>query len=375
MFKQKYDKIKLLREKRSVIMNSEELKNLIESARVAKGISQRDLAKLTGISRSTLNDLINGIMKKVDIDDLRKIAETLDMSLQKLLKAASYDEMSLQFRAHKSKDKYIDKSSKDLKELLEKYKESEINLLQFDIQKRKKVSDARQKLFYTIEHLQIMKDNKDSLYTIDKAIEGIQYAFDELEFAEHKYNYEKLPKKNQFIINKNKMRRMIIMDIKFEKDDFKFNVRSSCIIKDKEHRNVLLTNMRAVKDHETFLLPGGRLEILENSQDAIYREMQEELGITLDYRLISIEENIVEDTKFHMLEFVFYAEIESFDEIRTLDDGWDKFRIVQIEDIENVDIRPQTVKRLIQQENYNGITHNINYDWAECNEDIKGMKK
>ena len=61
------------------------------------------------------------------------------------------------------------------------------------------------------------------------------------------------------------MRRMIIMDIKFEKDDFKFNVRSSCIIKDKEHRNVLLTNMRAVKDHEAFLLPGGRLEILENS--------------------------------------------------------------------------------------------------------------
>ena len=63
-------------------MNSEELKNLIESARVEKGISQRELAKLTGISRSTLNDLINGKIKKVDIDDLRKIAETLDMSLQ-----------------------------------------------------------------------------------------------------------------------------------------------------------------------------------------------------------------------------------------------------------------------------------------------------
>ena len=142
-------------------MNSEELKNLIESARVAKGISQRELAKLTGISRSTLNDLINGKIKKVDIDDLRKIAETLDMSLQKLLKAAGYDEMSLYFHAHKSKDKYIDKSSKDLKELIEKYKKSELELLDFDTQKRNKVSDVRQKLFYTMEHLQIMKDNKD----------------------------------------------------------------------------------------------------------------------------------------------------------------------------------------------------------------------
>ena len=45
-------------------MNSEELKILIESAREAKGISQRELAKLTGISRSTLNDLINGKIKK-----------------------------------------------------------------------------------------------------------------------------------------------------------------------------------------------------------------------------------------------------------------------------------------------------------------------
>ena len=133
--------------------------------------------------------------------------------------------------------------------------------------------------------------------------------------------------------------------------------------------------MRAIKDHEAFILPGGRLEILENSYEAIRRELEEELGLELEYKLISIEENIVKDNKFHMLEFVFYAEIESFDQIKTLDDGWDKFKIVQIEDIENVDIRPQTVKRLIQQENYNGITHNINYDWAECNENIKGMKK
>ena len=173
-------------------MNSEELKNLIESARAEKGISQRELAKLTGISRSTLNDLINGKIKKVDIDDLRKIAETLDMSLQKLLKVSGYDEMLFYF----SKDKYANKSSKDLKEMIKTYEESQRELLEFDTEKRKKVSDARQKLFYTIEHLQIMKDNKDSLYTIDKAVEDIQYAFDELEFAEHKYDYSKLPKKN-----------------------------------------------------------------------------------------------------------------------------------------------------------------------------------
>ena len=173
-------------------MNSEKLKVLIEDARVKKGISQRELAKETGISRSTLNDLINGKIKKVDIDDLRKIAEVLDMSLQELLKAAGYDEMLFYF----SKDKYANKSTKDLKNLIEQYKKSEIDLLDFDSNKRKKVSDARQKLFYAIEHLQILKDNKDSLYTIDNAIKDIKYAFDELKVAEEKYDYSKLPKQN-----------------------------------------------------------------------------------------------------------------------------------------------------------------------------------
>lgn len=157
------------------------------------------------------------------------------------------------------------------------------------------------------------------------------------------------------------------MDIKFEKDEFKFNTRSSCIIKDKEHKNIILTNMRAVKDHEAFILPGGRLEVLENSYEAIARELEEELGIKLEYKLISVEENIVKENKFHMLEFVFYAEIESFDLIKTLDDGWDKFKIVEITNIDEVDIRPKTVKTLIKKETYDKITHNINYDWGNSN--------
>ena len=67
--------------------------------------------------------------------------------------------------------------------------------------------------------------------------------------------------------------------------------------------------MRAIKDHEAFILPGGRLEILENSYEAIRRELEEELGLELEYKLISIEENIVKDNKFHMLEFVFYCRL------------------------------------------------------------------
>lgn len=175
---------------RSEFMNSNELKNIIESARISKGISQRELAKLSGISRSTLNDIINGKIKKVDVDSLKKIAETLDLSLAKLLKVAGYDE----FLDFLSLDKYKNKSTKDLKEMIEQYKKSELDLLDFDAQKRKKVRNTRQKLFYIIEHLEIMQKNKESLYTVDKAIEDIKIAFDELETVEEKYDYNKLPK-------------------------------------------------------------------------------------------------------------------------------------------------------------------------------------
>lgn len=45
-----------------------------------------------------------------------------------------------------------------------------------------------------MEHLKIMQENKDSLYTIDKAIEDIKFAFEELEMVQNKYDYGKLPK-------------------------------------------------------------------------------------------------------------------------------------------------------------------------------------
>lgn len=171
-------------------MNSEKLQDLILYTIDKKGISQRELSKLSGISRSTLNDIINGKIKKVDVASLKKIAETLDLSLTNLLKVAGYDE----FLDYLFLDKYKNKSTKDLKEMIEKYKELELDLLNFDAQKRKKVKKARKQLFNTIEHLKIMQENKDSLYTIDKAIEDIKWSFDELEDVEHKYDYDKLPK-------------------------------------------------------------------------------------------------------------------------------------------------------------------------------------
>lgn len=176
-------------------MNSEELRILIETARIKKGISQRELSKQTGISRSTLNDLINGKIKKVDIDDLRKIAEALDMSLQELVKVAGYDEISLYFHAHKNKDRYTDKSTKDLKRLLDEYKTSETELLVFDSKKRDKAREVGFKIFDATEKLKWIKEGKEG-FTLEQVINELTEAQKMLEPIMNKYDYSKLAGRN-----------------------------------------------------------------------------------------------------------------------------------------------------------------------------------
>lgn len=155
------------------------------------------------------------------------------------------------------------------------------------------------------------------------------------------------------------------MDIKFEVDNLKFNVRSSCIIKDKKHEKVLLSDMRGVTSHSAYILPGGRLEILEDSNLAVVRELKEELGVELSCKLISIEENFSKENKFHMIEFVYFAEVDDFNFLSNVDNSWDKFKIVNIDEIDKYDIRPKSIKNLIKYNVYSGINHNINYDWGD----------
>ena len=91
------------------------------------------------------------------------------------------------------------------------------------------------------------------------------------------------------------------MDIKFEKDWVNFNVRTSCIIKDKLHKKVILTNMKAITDHEAFLLPGGRLNLMENRYNEINHLLAtpEVLSDVKTSRELSIElSNLEENNHF-----------------------------------------------------------------------------
>lgn len=172
-------------------MYSEELKNIIETARIDKGMSQRELAKFTGINRTTLNDLINGKIKKIDVDSLKKIAKTLDISLEKLLNVTGYGDIL----EYLSLDRYDNKSDKDLKNIIESYEKSQLDLLDFDSKKRSSARKVSEMLVKTENKLEkFIKDN--TKYSLEEIIKDISNANDIVKTIEEKYDYSKLPKSN-----------------------------------------------------------------------------------------------------------------------------------------------------------------------------------
>lgn len=171
-------------------MNSEKLQNLILEAIERKKISQRELAKLTGISRSTLNDIVNGKIKKIKLDDLYQISISLELNLEDLLDACGFNNVLKSL----NRDRYEGMSTRQLKEKLDEYQQSELNLLSWDAQKRKTTSSARNKLFVITNKIEMSK-NSDMKYTKDDISKDVKEAFDELESVEKKYDYSKLPKK------------------------------------------------------------------------------------------------------------------------------------------------------------------------------------
>ena len=171
-------------------MNSEKLQNLILEAIERKKISQRELAKLTGISRSTLNDIVNGKIKKIKLDDLYQISIPLELNLEDLLDACGFNNVLKSL----NRDRYEGMSTRQLKEKLDEYQQSELNFLSWDAQKRKTTSSARNKLFVITNKIEMSK-NSDVKYTTDEISKDVKEAFDELESVEKKYDYSKLPKK------------------------------------------------------------------------------------------------------------------------------------------------------------------------------------
>jgi 8-oxo-dGTP pyrophosphatase MutT (NUDIX family) len=108
--------------------------------------------------------------------------------------------------------------------------------------------------------------------------------------------------------------------ITFDKDGVRFVVRSAGIALRENH--VLLHRSQ---DEDFWSLPGGRCEMNEATNDALRREMQEELGIDVEIvRLLWVVENFFEYDGRNCHEIGFYY-LMSVSEDSSLHDRGDEF--------------------------------------------------
>ena len=147
-------------------------------------------------------------------------------------------------------------------------------------------------------------------------------------------------------------------------DGVKFNFRVGLLVKKK--KQVLV---ECNPDYDFVVLPGGRVKTLESSEDALIREINEEMKIDLtNYNLefIGIDENFFEldNIKYHELYFIYKIEIDENndnfkDGMINYDSKVNYYKWINILDLKEVNLLPKSLINIIDS---NGIHHSIQKD-------------
>lgn len=144
------------------------------------------------------------------------------------------------------------------------------------------------------------------------------------------------------------------MNLEFIRDDFKFSARVSALIYNDNQSKILLFN---VKGRSYYALPGGKILELEESLNAIKREIKEELGWdNLEFSFFALSEEFVNDKGYnnHQLNIIYKAIYNNpINEIRFkgLEGEWINFEWVDIDKIEQYNIFPKGIKAVILNKN------------------------
>ena len=150
------------------------------------------------------------------------------------------------------------------------------------------------------------------------------------------------------------------MDIRYTNGNYQFLLRVSTLIFNENESKVLLFN---VAGRSFYMLPGGKINELEESIDAIKREIKEELGWEkLEYKFLGISEELVNDKGYnnHQINLIYkgiYKNKIDKEEFKGLEGDWINFKWVDVKDINNYKIYPNIVNEMVKDSNK--IHHSI----------------
>lgn len=142
--------------------------------------------------------------------------------------------------------------------------------------------------------------------------------------------------------------------ISYENNGNRFNFRVSGIIYNNDKTQILI---HQIEGYDFWLLPGGRVELLENTKSAVVRELKEELGIYFKtQRLVSINENFfhLSNKKYHEIGFFYtvnpvekdYSKFETMcrqNNFTGIEGEKYIFKWVKLNDLRNIDFRPSCI--------------------------------
>lgn len=152
------------------------------------------------------------------------------------------------------------------------------------------------------------------------------------------------------------------MDARIVIDEYRLKLRTTGII---IHDNKILIEKY---DDKVYFLPGGTINLYESSEDAIVRELKEELNkdFVID-ELVSIKEEFyiskVNGLKNHHINFYYKMKFKNESDIDSVDLGrlendhgnmiQHHYKWVSISDLENIKLIPEEIKQEIIKGDYN----------------------
>ena len=140
----------------------------------------------------------------------------------------------------------------------------------------------------------------------------------------------------------------------------KLNIRVGAIL---EYQNKILVEKN--KEIDYCVLPGGRIHTLESTEDALTRELKEELDIEISkekYKFISIIENFFEkdDIKYHELYYLYKIELDNDynikDGFENIDNNDSDFFWYTKEQFKENNILPSILKEIIDNQEFKNYT-------------------
>jgi len=151
------------------------------------------------------------------------------------------------------------------------------------------------------------------------------------------------------------------MNLDFKlKEESRFNARCQAVIYNKDKTKVLL--FKVLDGRNFYMLPGGRIKYFEDSKSAIKREIEEETGYKIDFKLISIQENFLTKNDIKIMQYAFcykgtYNGVTK-DSFMCKDNDNQCFYWIDIDKLDGYKILPTFTIDLIKDNNYIFL-HNI----------------